>query len=236
MNARCIAVGWLCAWRAPPSADDAALRAVEACRARLDPRADIGIERVRQRCPELMPALREGALARSAAQHARRAPRRNFRREPARAGGAGAALARMRARNAARREPRRARRRCSPSWASKGKQGATRWERFKRWLQAEIRRPRQGRRGQGWLDKWRGSCSTSEGVARVAHLRGLRAGAGCWCCSSSGRSCAPPGCWAARVAPAARAAAAAEWRRRLHARPTCSPRRSRIVPACCCGC
>ena len=47
------------------------------------------------------------------------------------------------------------------------------------------------------------------------HLRGLRAWLACWCCSSSGRSCAPRACWAARAARAARASPAAQWRRRL---------------------
>ena len=39
------------------AADDAALRTVEACRARLDARTDVGIERIQKRCPELLPAL-----------------------------------------------------------------------------------------------------------------------------------------------------------------------------------
>ncbi len=43
--------------------DDAALRAVEACRTRLDTRVDIGIDRLRQRCPELLPALQKAPVA-----------------------------------------------------------------------------------------------------------------------------------------------------------------------------
>ena len=39
------------------AADDAALRVVEACRARLDPATDLGLERIQKRCPELLPAL-----------------------------------------------------------------------------------------------------------------------------------------------------------------------------------
>ena len=39
------------------AADDAALAVVEACRARLDPAVDIGIERIARRCPELLPAV-----------------------------------------------------------------------------------------------------------------------------------------------------------------------------------
>ena len=42
---------------ATAGAEDAALRVVESCRARLDPRVDIGTERVARRCPELIPAL-----------------------------------------------------------------------------------------------------------------------------------------------------------------------------------
>ena len=42
-------------------AEDAALRAVEACRARLDPQVDIGMERVERRCPGIRAALRGAA-------------------------------------------------------------------------------------------------------------------------------------------------------------------------------
>ena len=42
---------------AQAGAEDAALRVLDECRARLDPRTDIGIERVQRRCPELLPAL-----------------------------------------------------------------------------------------------------------------------------------------------------------------------------------
>ena len=46
----------LCA-AACAAAEDGALTAIDACRARLDPRTDVGIERVQRRCPELLPAL-----------------------------------------------------------------------------------------------------------------------------------------------------------------------------------
>jgi hypothetical protein len=39
------------------AADDAALRIVEECSARLDARTDVGIDRIQKRCPELMTAL-----------------------------------------------------------------------------------------------------------------------------------------------------------------------------------
>ena len=39
------------------AADDAALRVVEACAARLDSRVDVGYDRIQRRCPELSRAL-----------------------------------------------------------------------------------------------------------------------------------------------------------------------------------
>jgi hypothetical protein len=44
-------------WAGVALAQDPALRVIEECRARLDSSADLGIERVSRRCPELMPAL-----------------------------------------------------------------------------------------------------------------------------------------------------------------------------------
>ena len=44
-------------WAGLALAQDPALRAVEECRARLDSGADLGIDRVSRRCPELMPAI-----------------------------------------------------------------------------------------------------------------------------------------------------------------------------------
>ena len=93
-------------------ADDAALRAVEACRARLDPRVDVGIERIQKRCPELLPAL-ASAPWRDLCRALARAARGNHRRKSARARGARAPVGRRRF--ARRRHPAaNAWNRCSP--------------------------------------------------------------------------------------------------------------------------
>jgi hypothetical protein len=144
-------------------ADDAALRAVDACRARLDARADVGIERVRRRCPELLPALEK-------------APWRNLlpatlgeRREEISAESlrALAELVRHAADPGAQRNlPGRADLDAVlAELGDQGQQGATRWERFKRWLKQKL----ESRPGDepGWLDKWSRQFRTSEGVARA---------------------------------------------------------------------
>jgi hypothetical protein len=47
-----------------------------------------------------------------------------------------------------------------------GQQGATRWERFKRWLQQKLG-TRKEQDEDGWLEKWSRQFSTSEGVAQA---------------------------------------------------------------------
>jgi hypothetical protein len=192
-------------------AQDAALRTLDTCRARLDPRLDIGIERVQQRCPELLPALQRAPwkelLPTALGQRREEISAESLR-----------ALAEL-----VRHSQDPGTQRSTPPLDSlapvlaelgaQGKQGATRWERFKRWLREKFER-RRGPAEQGWLDRLRGQLSSSEGVMRaltyvcyglvialvlfviVAELRaaGLLGGLG-----RAGR----------------RAAAAAEWRRRL---------------------
>ena len=57
---------------------------MDACRARLDARVDVGIERIQQRCPELLPAL-ENAPWRDLLPHALRERREEISAESLRA-------------------------------------------------------------------------------------------------------------------------------------------------------
>ena len=140
-------------------AQDAALRTLDSCRARLDLRLDIGIERVQQRCPELMPALQRAPwkdlLPASLGQRREEVSAQSLR-----------ALSEL-IRHA--QDP--GTRRATPKLDSlapvlaelgeQGKQGATRWERFKRWLREKFER-RRGPEEQGLLDRLRGQLSSSE--------------------------------------------------------------------------
>ncbi len=142
--------------------DDAALAAVEACRARLDPAVDIGIERIARRCPQLLPAL-ERAPWRELLPRDLRA-----RREDVTAGSlrALAQLVRQAAREDAWREP-PARADLDPILAEldTAERSGTNWQRFKRWLAAkfEVRRTND----TGWLDELLADLRTSEGLARA---------------------------------------------------------------------
>jgi uncharacterized protein DUF4129 len=145
-------------------AQDAALRAVDACRARLDARVDIGIERVRRRCPELLPALEKAPwralLPRSLGERPEEISAESLR-----------ALSEL-VRHATDTRTQRAapaRQILDPVLAElgeKGQQGATRWERFKRWLKQTLE-DRPGDQDAGWLEKWSRQFSTSEGIAQA---------------------------------------------------------------------
>jgi hypothetical protein len=145
-------------------ADDAALRTVEACRARLDPRADIGIERIQKKCPDLLPALASAPWRDLLPQSLRE------RREEITAGSlrtleelvrnAGASGTQ---RDAPGREI------LTPVLAElgeKGQEGATRWERFKRWLKEKVEK-RNDDDDASALEKWSRKFKTSEGIAQV---------------------------------------------------------------------
>jgi hypothetical protein len=194
---------------APACADDNALQVLDNCRARLDPRVDVGIERIRRRCPELLPAL-EKAPWRELLPSTLGERREEISAQSLRA------LSEL-VRHAGDATPQRAapsRELLDPVLAGlgeQGQQGATRWERFKRWLREKFEdRPDQDE--PGWLEKWSRKIHTSEGVAQALTyvgyvmvvalalyviLQELRA-AGLW-----------------RTSRAARRAPAAEWRRRL---------------------
>lgn len=146
------------------AAEDGALRAIDACRARLDPRVDVGIERVQRRCPELMPAL-DHSPWRELLPHTLRERREEISAESLRVLGEllRQANSEMPARNAPRQEL------LAPVLAELGEQGragVTRWERFKRWLKQKFEN-RKDDDEAGWLEKWARQFHTSEGVARA---------------------------------------------------------------------
>jgi len=145
-------------------ADDAALHAIETCRARLDPRSDIGIDRIKRRCPELLPALEKAPwrnlLPSTLGQRREEISAESLRRLAELVTRAGDSEAQ---RGAPDREI------LGPVLAElgeSGQQGATRWERFKRWLKQKFE-DRQDEDDAGWLERLSRQFRTSEGVARA---------------------------------------------------------------------
>jgi hypothetical protein len=145
-------------------ADDAALRAVETCRARLDPRSDIGMERIKRRCPELLPALEKAPwrdlLPSTLGQRREEISAESLRR-----------LVELvtRASDTEAKHVAPDREILGPVLAElgeSGQQGATRWERFKRWLKQKFE-DRENEDDAGWLEKLSRQFRTSEGVARA---------------------------------------------------------------------
>jgi hypothetical protein len=146
------------------AAEDGALRAVEACRARLDPRVDVGIERVQRRCPELLAAL-DHSPWRELLPHTMRERREEISAESLRA--LADLLRQVNSAAPTRAAPRQEL--LAPVLAELGEQGqagVTRWERFKRWLKQKFEN-RQDDDDTGWLEKWSRQFNTSEGVARA---------------------------------------------------------------------
>jgi hypothetical protein len=151
------------------SADDAALRIVEACRARLDARADVGIERIQKRCPELLPAL-ASAPWRDLLPTTMRERREEITAESLRAL---EELVRQSKGGTSQRE--------APSLArldavladlgEKGQQGATRWERLKRWLKEKLEN-RKDDDETSWIERFARQFKTSEGVAQFITYTG----------------------------------------------------------------
>jgi hypothetical protein len=151
------------------AADDAALRVVEACRGRLDPATDVGIERIQKRCPELLPALASAPwrdlLPKSLRERRDEISAESLRalEELVRKAGSGAAL-----RDAPGRE------KLEPVLAelgAKGQEGATRWERFKRWLKEKLEN-RKDDDEESALEKWSRQFQTSEGIAQAITYAG----------------------------------------------------------------
>jgi hypothetical protein len=203
------AILMICA--ASAHADDAALRAVEACRAKLDARVDVGIERLRRRCPDLLPAL-EKAPWRELLPATLGERREEISAESLRA------LAQLvrhaKDPGAQRAAPERIN--LDPVLAAlgdKGQQGATRWERFKRWLKEKLE-TRPDDDGPGWLEKWARQFRTSEGVAQAITYVGyalvvLLVLFVIW------QELRAAGLWGGMRRGARRRDPAAEWRRRL---------------------
>jgi len=154
---------------APALAEDPALRAIEECRARLDARSDLGIERIRQRCPGLLPALQQAPWSellpaslgerreeisadslRALAELVKQASDAGTQRAPPDVAALAPVLAEL---------------------GEAGQQGATRWERFKRWLKDKLE-GRSGPEEAGWLEKLRRELHTSEGVMKVITYAG----------------------------------------------------------------
>ncbi len=151
------------------SADDAALRTVEACRARLDARVDVGIERIQKRCPELLPALASAPWRDLLPRTLRE------RREEVSAESLQALVELVRqSRDGAERREAPTRDRLEPVLADlgdKGEQRVSRWERFKRWLKDKLD-SRQEDDESSWIDKMARQFKTSEGVAQFITYAG----------------------------------------------------------------
>jgi len=191
------------------AADDAALRVVDACRARLDPRTDIGIERIQKRCPDLLPAIA------AAPWHALVPATLRERREELSAESLRALIELVRAADSG---PAGA----APDVATlppvlaelgaHGQEGATRWERFKRWIE-ELRKGRKDD-DESWLARWSRELSTSEGVAKIITYigYGLLAVLALFVIGAELRAA---GLFSARRRAAARNSPEARWRRRL---------------------
>jgi hypothetical protein len=192
-------------------AEDAALRAVDECRARLDARVDVGIERVRRRCPELLPALEKAPwrelLPRALGE----------RREEISAASLRALAELVRhATDSATQRPAPERSVLDPVLAelgAQGQQGATRWERFKRWLKQKLE-DRPGEDEPGWIERWSRQFHTSEGVARAITYAGYAMVVALvlfviW------QELRAAGLWGGLRRASGRKDPAAEWRRRL---------------------
>ena len=196
---------------ATAQADDAALRALDACRARLDARVDVGIERVRRRCPDLLPALEKAPwralLPATLGERREEVSAESLRvlaqlvRQSTDAGAQRAAPQRQAL------DP------VLAALGAQGQQGATRWERFKRWLKEKLE-TRPDDNEPGWLEKWSRQLRTSEGVARAITYVGyalviLLVLFVIW------QELRAAGAWRGMQRAARRRDPAAEWRRRL---------------------
>jgi hypothetical protein len=192
------------------AADDAALRAVESCRARLNPSTDVGIERIQKRCPELLPALANapwrGLLPQSMRDRRDEISAESLRAlvELVRESGGDATL-----RDAPSRE------KLGPVLAelgTQGQQGATRWERLKQWLKEKLEKRQDD--GSSALEKWSRQFRTSEGIAQAITYLGY-AMVGALVLLVIWSELRAAGLLGGTPRARARSAAAAQWRRRL---------------------
>jgi Domain of unknown function (DUF4129) len=147
------------------AADDPALAVVEACRAKLDARNDVGLERIGRRCPELLRTLAGAPWSKLLPQDLLE------RRDEISAQSLRELVELIRAaevERVARAAPDLAK--LAPVLAElgeKGQQGATRWERFKQWLKDKFDRREEDQDEDSWLEKFGREFETSEGVARA---------------------------------------------------------------------
>ncbi len=207
-----VLLAWTCLLFAQAAtAEDAALRAVDACRARLDPRVDIGVERVERRCPELLAALDKapwrGLLPGTLGEWREEISAESLR--------VLAELVRQASRESARR-PAPDPELLSPVLAElgeQGQQGATRWEKFRRWLQQKFEK-RDEKDESGWLERWSRQFRTPEGVAQAITYLGY-AMVIALVIFVIGSELRAAGLLGGRRRSGSRARAAAEWRRRL---------------------
>lgn len=153
---------------APP--DDPALQILDACRARLDARNDVGLARIEKRCPDLMPALETASwgnlLPKDMRERRDEISAESLRELAALVRGANRDVADRQGPEIARLAP------VLAELGEKGQQGATRWERFKRWLQDKLERREKDDAGDSWLEDLGQQFETSEGVARVISYSG----------------------------------------------------------------
>lgn len=149
--------------------DDAALRVVEACRARLNPKVDVGIERVQRRCPELLPALSNAPwkdlMPRALTERREEISAESLRALTGLVRAAQAEQVRREAPSAQTLAP------VLAELGELGRQGATRWDRLKRWLKQRLEEE-NARDQSGWLERWSRELSTSEGIARALTYTG----------------------------------------------------------------
>ncbi len=192
------------------AADDAALRVVEACAARLDPRVDIGYERIQRRCPELSRALANAPwrelLPRDLPERRDEVSAASLR--------ALVVLVREAGEDGESRPPPELET-LAPVLAAlgeQGQQGATRWERLKRWFKQKLESREDDE--NDWLDEWRRELQTSEGIARALTYVGyaLVAALVLFVIAAELRAA---GLLSARRRAAERAAPDSPWRRRL---------------------
>lgn len=155
---------------AAPAAEDPALVALESCRAKLDARNDVGLARIEKRCPDLMPALQRAPWSNLLPKDMRE------RRDEISAESLHELARLVRdLESAPARRPAPDVQRLAPVLAGlgeKGQQGATRWERFKRWLQDKFDRTDDEKDEKSWVEELGRQFETSEGVARAITYTG----------------------------------------------------------------
>jgi hypothetical protein len=191
------------------AADDAALRAVESCRTRLDPSTDVGIERIQKRCPDLLPALAKAPWRGLLPQSLRE------RRDEISAESLRALVELVRGSGGAKLRDAPSREKLEPVLAelgTQGQQGATRWERLKQWLKEKIEKRKDD--GSDALEKWSRQFRTSEGIAQAITYLGY-AMVGALVLLVIWSELRAAGLLGGTPRARARSAAAAQWRRRL---------------------